>query len=798
MSYNLTRKAKDMTILRKIALTIIILFLFMLMLLYIVLCHGMQIMLDDRAEYNIKRQAELAKEILRTSSEYLQNVTANWATWDNTYKFATGDFDRFLEYDLNDYPYQIYDLDFITVLDLEGNIIYERFYTQEQNAGLASSLNLHETYKKIGPLTAETSQTGISGFLKVNDITVYMSSCPILRNDRIDPCAGSLIFGRIINDEGLNYLGDDTGITFSIQSKQSVALSDQQAEILAKDGMLVGAINSYKVETYRQFDDIFGEPSLLLTASSYRDMHQEGAKYITVILALIAVCCIGVLLAVIKFIGMIIVKPFATLVDEVNGRDLESLNLLPPTEQKNKEFTILIETINNMSSRIRSDKNAIAKISKELYYRANYDLLTGLRNLENCSNVLSNEILTSQNNSSYIGTYFIGLDRFNIVNNTLGNMTGDRFIISIAQRIEERLGQEAVVGRVGDEKFIIIMGGFSEKHEVHLYADKIISIFETPFSVNNSEIYLSPSVGSCIYPDDAKEVEVVIKNAEIAMYHAKHLGGNLYCRYEMELKKVLQQKLYIENELRSAVNNGCEEFRAYFQPKTRTETGEISSCEALIRWVTPRGIISPEEFIPLAEESGLIVPLSKWMLTEACWCNKMFEAHGIDNIVSVNISSQVLLHHDFIDMVKDAALETGMDFSKLDIEITEATLINDVIKVNKVLDALHELGITISIDDFGIGYSSLSYLKKLSIDRIKIDRSFIVGFMENEEDKTIVNAIVAMAKSLHVLITAEGVENAEQYHYLKNINCEEVQGYFISKPVSYHDYIYFYKNWRLE
>lgn len=308
-------------------------------------------------------------------------------------------------------------------------------------------------------------------------------------------------------------------------------------------------------------------------------------------------------------------------------------------------------------------------------------------------------------------------------------------------------------------------------------------------------MHITSSLGAAYYPQDGIKPDILVKNAEVAMYRAKEKGGNHYFCYTLDLQNKLNRKLFLERMLRESIKNHCAGFEAVMQPKAWIQGEAVFGSEALIRWNSPEGLIYPDEFIPLAEETGLIVPISWWMLTEACRLNQKLNHHGFKHTVAVNIPSQVLLHSDFIPRIIETGRITGMSLSRLDIEITEATLVEDLVKVHETVDKLHALGVTVSIDDFGTGYSSLSYLTKITVDRIKIDRSFIfqLGSFADKENP-IVNAIIALGKSLNIIVTAEGVETSSHVEYLSRLKCDEIQGYYLSKPLSFPNYLNYLTN----
>lgn len=789
----------------KVIISILLMITFMLSVLYFAFYNNMLQMLEDREREQIESELLISEKRLTIAEDYLPAILSSWAVWDNAFGFVQGTFDEFLSYNLNAYPYKEFNLDFIAVLDEDGGLIYENFYPHSHSQGQNPPRDFTGAYKTLGPMAVQTAagttqtasaampQMGVSGFLYTEGQLVYMSVHPILPEDYAQPSNGALVFGRYIYPDELNDLDDAAGTQFFVSDKigfeaggTGVALSPGET--------VVSARGADEISAYKLANDIFGSPSLVFEARGLRTLYNGEMHILVTIMAMLGVFCLLMLAFVIWVMVRIVIRPLSRLVGEVNAVDNETLTPRLSTRHSSREFVFLSQAINQMLGRIKESKDIISQNNEKLYVAATYDELTGLLNRKSFVSTMKTVVKKQAEDDTFLGMYYIDLDRFKFINDTMGFTVGDIFLLDITKRMEERFGRQAYLGRPGGDKFIISRGGFQERYEADLFADEILSLFHEPFTANGRQMNISASIGSSVYPTDATEVETLFKNAEMAMYRAKELGRNLNCRYESQLDKILQRKIYIENKIRASVNQGCDEFKAYLQPKAHAQTGRIVSCEALMRWETPEGIVGPGEFIPLAEESGLIIELSRHMLREACLFNQILLQKGIESVVSVNISAQVLLHKKFAAMIEDAEAYSGMNLRYLDIEITENTVLEDVESVNTVLNNLHERGITVSIDDFGTGYSSLSYLTRLAVDRIKIDQSFIKGLLENDEDRTIVNAIVAMGKSLRMIVTAEGVETLEQYQYLKMLGCEEIQGYFISRPIPPEEYLTFIQN----
>ncbi|HFL3828677.1 TPA: EAL domain-containing protein [Clostridioides difficile] len=382
-----------------------------------------------------------------------------------------------------------------------------------------------------------------------------------------------------------------------------------------------------------------------------------------------------------------------------------------------------------------------------------------------------------------IAVLYLDLDRFKHINDTLGHNIGDNILRLVGARLRKLIDEGDLLSRGVGDRYLILLKNIENEREAISIAEKIIKDFTEVFLVNNYELYLTMSIGIAIYPEGGKNSVSLIKNAEIALYKAKDMGGNSYFKYDKKIEKDEYENLMLLNELRQAVIN--EEFVLYYQPKINIQTEEIIGMEALIRWESPkRGLVFPDKFIPLAEDTGLIVSIGEWVLKEACIQNKKWIDMGYKpRRISVNISARQFQHYNFLDTVSRILKETGLEVKNLGLEITETTVISDIKYTIDVLDKLKELGVFIVMDDFGTGYSSLSYLKEMNIDEIKIDRGFVWNLEDDEKNRAISKTIILLAKQFSILVTAEGVETKEQLNILKSFGCDKAQGYYFSKPI---------------
>ncbi|WHZ05429.1 GGDEF domain-containing protein [Neobacillus sp. YX16] len=412
-----------------------------------------------------------------------------------------------------------------------------------------------------------------------------------------------------------------------------------------------------------------------------------------------------------------------------------------------------------------------------------HDELTGLPNrklFQEKVNIAIN--LFKKTHGKMIGVLYFDLNQFKLINDTLGHTIGDSLLIGVAQRLKACIREKDIVSRQGADEFSLLID-FVSKQEVTIVANRIHNILAKSFCIEGHEIFVTPSIGISLYPIDGKSGNELLRKADVARNQAKKVGSTTYQFYEAKWDERTNERLLIENELRKALDK--QEFQLQYQPIIDLATSKITGVEALIRWYHPKlGIIPPDRFIPIAEETGLIVSIGEWVLRTACYKMKYWQESGyLLSTISVNISIRQFYQPNFISEMEQILKETGITPRCLTIEITESMTM-DVEKATTILTSLKGLGVNISIDDFGTGYSSLSYLKKFPIDYLKIDRSFIKDIDKSKDDENIATTILLMGQNLGLNVIAEGVETSEQLGILRHHNCNEAQGYLFSKPIS--------------
>ena len=440
--------------------------------------------------------------------------------------------------------------------------------------------------------------------------------------------------------------------------------------------------------------------------------------------------------------------------------------------------TAVIGTVIDVTERLKTEK-----MIKHMAY---HDQLTGIPNRYFLMEKLNDLVESSRENGANFALLFLDLDRFKVVNDTFGHEIGDKLLIEIANKLKDLLGENDIISRYGGDEFTILLS-HSNVQRARDIAQSILTYLSEPFYHCHNEIFVTPSIGISIFPEHGKTFDTLVKNADLAMYFAKSLGKNNYQIFTDDLNEKSQHEIELEGHLRKALERN--EFQLYYQPQMNLETNQMIGAEALIRWNHPeKGLIAPADFIPIAEETGLIIPIGEWAVRTACQQNKKWQEDGIPPItVAVNISARQFFQSDLPDVVRKVLQETALDPKYLEIEITESMTM-DVETAISTLIELKKIGVIISIDDFGTGYSSLNYLKRFPIDKLKIDQSFIRDCTNDVNDQTIIKTVILMAHLLKLQVVAEGVETKEQAAFLLQQNCVDAQGYYFSKPVPVNEF----------
>lgn len=423
------------------------------------------------------------------------------------------------------------------------------------------------------------------------------------------------------------------------------------------------------------------------------------------------------------------------------------------------------------------------RAEETIRHQAYHDALTRLPNRLLFQDRFAQALARAHRSKEMLAMLFLDLDRFKTINDTLGHMIGDQLLQAVSERLSNSLREGDTVARLGGDEFMIMLTGIRHAEDAAKVARKVLQEIRPPFHVQEHELNITTSIGISLYPQDGLDADTLVKNADVALYRAKDSGRDNYQHYLPSMNAQAYERLTLENSLRRALERG--EFVLHYQPQIDVPSGTIVGMEALVRWQHPDGrLLLPNEFIPLTEDTGLIIPLSEWVLRTACKQMREWQTMALPSFrVSVNLSARHFQQQDLVETVDRILKETGLEPQYLELELTESTLMHDVDFVNKTMQQLKERGIHISIDDFGTGYSSLSYLKRFPINTLKVDQSFVRDCIQDADDAAIVSAIVSMARSLKMKVIAEGVETREQLDFLRTLQCDSVQGFYFNHAV---------------
>ncbi|MDZ4202200.1 MAG: EAL domain-containing protein [Gallionella sp.] len=449
-----------------------------------------------------------------------------------------------------------------------------------------------------------------------------------------------------------------------------------------------------------------------------------------------------------------------------------------------EEVTLLEELANDLAYGIETLRTRIehAEAEKKLEFLAHHDILTGLPNRLLLRDRYEQAIAQANRAHSGVAVLFLDLDNFKQVNDTLGHTCGDQLLVAVVERLRGCLRDADTISRQGGDEFIILLPNLRDLAVISGIAQQIVETFSTPFEIDTYSINTTFSIGVSLYPDDGKEFDTLLSNADTALYQAKDSGRDTYRFFSDKMNIDAQEQLQLQGQLRNAVKN--QEFILHYQPQIDIASGHLIGAEALVRWQHPElGLVPPGKFIPLAERSGLVIPMGDWVLNEACRQAQVWREKGHALVMAVNLSALQFKRGNLLETVSHALKRSGLPAEMLELELTESILLQDVDVAIKTLRSLRDMGVKLSIDDFGTGYSSLSYLKRLAVNKLKIDQSFVRDLAEDTDSAAIVRAIIQLGHTLQLTVIAEGVETDAQLAFLRNYGCDEAQGYLYSRPV---------------
>lgn len=476
-------------------------------------------------------------------------------------------------------------------------------------------------------------------------------------------------------------------------------------------------------------------------------------------------------------------RPLAALMGQIRKIEKQDYSSSDPVDTGDELQDISLN-VNQLALAVQERENLLEQSKNEQEYLSVHDTLTDLPNRRFFSQRLQQSLDSARRDHSQLAILFLDLDQFKVVNDTLGHDVGDKLLVQVAKRLLPHSSATQTLARIGGDEFNILIEGVQDISELKEIVQKYLALFQTPFTCSGLELGISASIGVALYPKDGEDSVALIKHADLAMYKSKEKGRNNYSFYSDDLAEYIQKRADMTHALKQAIEAG-DQFELHYQPKISVATHQINAVEALIRWRSPNyGYVQPGQFITLAEETGLIIPIGQWVLKQGCRDFIQLRQEGILlEHISMNVSNVQLRNDDMMAVLRNAIDSSGISPTQVELEITESYIASDVDHAIRVLQEFRDMGIGLAIDDFGTGYSSMSYLKKLPVTRIKIDKSFVDGLPHNKDSVTLTRSVIALAKNFELSITAEGVEQQEQLAFLEQEQCDEIQGYYYAKPM---------------
>lgn len=741
-------------------------------------------------------------------------ITKDYAVWDASYDFVQGNDDNYVENNLPDSIFSSLEINFLLYTNSSGETFYAKsmdFIKKEETNDSAEVLRI---LSDLNELKNTDSEHKFQGVIILAGKPMLIGSYPILKNDGNGPVKGNVFIGRYMDDSMIEEISENLGMSTSLEIIDSKSYQMlQQSDIGEKNPLTEIIFTNPKLIEASVFIPSYKQSAIKLVMQIPRGMHLAGDGFISAMLIFFTVFLITVFLVLLILINKIIIIRLANLQKavisitesediskriEISGENDEILylakhinNMLDVTE----DLVVSVKCINNeldvkVLERTKELLNTNTELSIErekISHVAYHDNLTGLPNGVHLHEIINKAINVSNNIEMPIAILFLDLDGFKMINDTLGHSAGDELLILVANRLVSILRENDTVARIGGDEFIILIDPVKCIESLNVIAARFLKAFSLPFVINDQECFVSASIGIALHPVDGKTSEELIKNADLAMYKAKENGKNQFCYCNQQMKDQITENMILSNQLWRGLDKN--EFELYYQPQINCITKEIVGFEALLRWNHfERGMICPDDFISLAEQTGAIIPIGEWVLNKALdQCKIWQEKYFFKFRMAVNVSVKQLQNRGIFNQVEKALEKTGLDPSTLELEITENIIMKDTSYAVEVLNELKGLGIEIAIDDFGTKYASMSYLKHLPVDKIKIAMTFVQGIDVSEKDQAIIKTLIMLAKNMGMNIIAEGVETKSQYDFLTQISCDEIQGYYFYKPMSVYE-----------
>lgn len=651
--------------------------------------------------------------------------------------------------------------------------------------------DLKEIHNEIKHIKAKKIENNINDSYAITyhffNNNIYIKSHLNIKDYEKQNILAHIEMSKVINQNFFDSLSKDVNAKITIIDKNLDVKSN--IETLSDNKFLENIIINQNTEQY--YSDLFVNTSngmVGIEVSLDKQILQNALNEIRIQIFFIILIIVLLMLFILRFLfNKLLGNSFNTLmhqVQKIERHDYSNSEILKTGD----ELEVISQNVNNLALTLNARDKELQVTYDNLLYSSNHDELTGLTNRRYFLNELDLAIKKAKKDNKKVALMFIDLDYFKDINDTLGHDIGDILLQCVSSRLKKVVNNLQIISRLGGDEFVILIDKFTSEKAIKELAINIKMSFKEKFEILDLSLSISASIGISIYPDYSNSGVELLKQSDLAMYHAKESGRNNYCFFSKELSNTLEEKINIINALKESLEDK-NEFILLYQPKISIYSRKMVSIESLVRWNSKKlGYVYPSSFISIAEETNMIISLGEWILKKACSdFQKLIELGFELNHISINISLIQLQDENFFSILNNVIEETKIDPKKIELEITESFIATDSKKALEILSKIREKGISLAIDDFGTGYSSLSYLKKLPITRLKIDKSFIDDIPHSQESIAIAKAIISLSKTFGIAITAEGVENKEQLDFLINENCDEIQGYYFSKPITFEE-----------
>lgn len=776
-------------VLGALAVALCVLFLAQYVITKAVLTEGFAHLDTERAKHNLT----LVRSIIDQQLSQLQGLTADYAHWDEMIAFSKGQSPKLIEENFGLQTFDNLKINAVIILNQAGKPLFYREANWAEKKLLPDPRQLVQQVVDDPLLARHTSPLSqTAGFINTPSGAALIVSSPILNSNGEGPVFGTLMILRYLDQKLL------TSVTNS--DKFTIATKTITPDLTPADKMLVSQLltQSFYIDNVNQewmtssalLNDIHNQPGLIYSTTNSREVYaQVLASSGYLFWSSLAIFCVLGLISLL--FDHLVVRRITHLTKQISnvGNSKEGIFGRLPLSGMHDELATLTESMNNMLTRIEMGIAERKRAEDRIYLMAHYDQLTKLPNRVLLNKLINDTIHTSKNNHSQFAVLFMDLDRFKNVNDSLGHDAGDELLVVVADRLRSFIRGRAQISRLGGDEFVVILPDLIHATQAEEFAARLVTALNRVCVIRGQEINVSTSIGISIYPNDGEDIDALLRNADTAMYRAKDRGRNSYVTYGKHMNILAIERLQLEVNLRHAVERN--ELTVSYQPVADLVSNQIISAEALLRWQHPTyGFVSPTKFIPIAEEAGLIQMVGDWVFRAVCKQLREWMNENIATVpIAVNISAKQLQAKNFCANIEKIMRDHGISPSLIVFELTESTVMSDDNELTDILQQLQQLGIRIAIDDFGTGYSSFSRLHKCPVDILKIDQSFTRRIDDDVNNSTsIIKAMINMAKALKIRVVAEGVETDQQHAFLRDNECDAVQGYWVSRSLSTQEF----------